>query len=50
MVLFKLDSEQNEWPMVMIEEVMPDYNGIVRSVKLRKSNFGKTSTQNHFAS
>ena len=37
---------------------MPDYNGIVRSVKLRigksnrqsESNFGKISTKNRFAS
>ena len=43
-VLLKQGSERNEWPMAIIEEVMPDYNGIVRSVKLRKSNFGKTST------
>ena len=40
MVLLKRDSERNEWPMAIIEEVMPDYNGIVRSVKLQigKSN------------
>ena len=33
-VLLKRDSEQNEWLRAIIEEVMPDYNGIVRSVKL----------------
>ena len=40
-VLLKWDSEQNEWPMEIIEEVMPDYNDIVRSVKprIRKSNW-----------
>ena len=31
-VLLKRGSERNEWPMAIIEEVMPDYNGIVRSV------------------
>ena len=34
-VLLKRDSEQNEWPMEIIEEVMSDYNGFFRSVKLR---------------
>ena len=34
MVLLKRDSERNEWPMAITEEVMLDYNGIVRSVKL----------------
>ena len=59
MVLLKRDNERNEWPVAIIEEDMPDYNGIVRSVKLRigksrlrrsKSNFGKTGTQLLFAS
>ena len=57
MVVLKRGSERNEWPMAIIEEVMPDYNGIVRSVKLRigksnrqsESNFGKISTKNRFA-
>ena len=35
MVFLKQDSKRNEWPMATIEEVMLDYNGIVRSVKLR---------------
>ena len=34
-VLLKRDNERNEWPMAIIEEDMPDYHGIVRSVKLR---------------
>ena len=36
----KQESERNEWLMAIIEEVMPDYNSIVRSVKLQiaKSN------------
>ena len=34
-VLLKRDNEQNEWPMAIIEEDMPDFNGIIRSVKLR---------------
>ena len=36
----KWGSEQKEWPMAIIEEVKPEYNGIVRSVKLQigKSN------------
>ena len=42
-VLLKRDSEQNEWPMAMIEEVMLDYNGIVRSVKLL---IGKSNRDN----
>ena len=39
-VLLKRDSEQNEWLIAITEEVMLDYNGVVRSVKLRigKSN------------
>ena len=39
-VLLKRDSERNKWPMAIIDEVMPDYIGVVRSVKLRiwKSN------------
>ena len=40
MVVLKRGSERNEWPMAIIEEVMPDYNVIVRSVKpwIGKSN------------
>ena len=40
MVLLKQDSEQNEWSIEVIEDVMPDSNGIVKSVKVytRKSN------------
>ena len=37
-VLLKEDSQRNEWPMAIIEEVMSDSNGLVRSVKLRKGN------------
>ena len=39
-VLLKRDSEQNKWAMTIIEELMPGYNGISRSLKLRirKSN------------
>ena len=39
-VVLKRGSERNEWPMAIIEEVMPDYNVIVRSVKpwIGKSN------------
>ena len=39
-ILLKRGSERNKWPMAIIEDVIPDYNGIVRSVKLRigKSN------------
>ena len=33
-VLLKRGSEQNEWLMAIIEEVMSDYNGILSSVKL----------------
>ena len=47
MVLLKRDSERNEWLMAIIEEVMPDYNGIVRGVKLRigKSNSNQDQNQ-----
>ena len=34
-VLLKRDNERNEWPVAIIEEDMLDYNGIVRSIKLR---------------
>ena len=34
-ILLKRGSERNKWPMAIIEDVIPDYNGIVRSVKLR---------------
>ena len=46
-VLLKRDSERNEWLMAIIEEVMPDYNGIVRGVKLRigKSNSNQDQNQ-----
>ena len=39
-VLLKRDSEQNKWAMTIIEELMPGYNVISRSLKLRirKSN------------
>ena len=37
-VLLKEDSQRNKWPMAIIEEVMSDSNGLVRSVKLRKGN------------
>ena len=56
-VLLKRDSERNEWLIAITEEVMLDYNGVVRSVKLRigKSNqddqnqiVKKNSTQNRF--
>ena len=37
-VLLKEDSQRNEWPMAIIEEVMSDSNGLVQIVKLRKGN------------
>ena len=46
MVLLKRDSERNEWPMAIIKEVMPYYNGIVRSVKLWVGK-SKRDDQNH---
>ena len=48
-VLLKRDSERNEWPMAIIEEVMPKYNGIVRGAKLRTGKSNSNQDQNQIS-